>query len=193
VKIRRTSLTLLGIIALVSVTSAWPGEGSGSIAEGTLVQVRTNQAINSTDAAPGQTFMGLIAHDVTDRTGRMVIPGGSPAELVLRNVSKHQIVLDLQAIMIGGQRYQIFSDSATVQGTKKSGLGANKRTAKFVGGGALGGSVIGAIAGGGAGAAIGAFAGGAGGATAQVLTKGKSVRVPAESLITFRLTHPFRK
>jgi predicted HTH transcriptional regulator len=32
-----------------------------------------------------------------------------------------------------------------------------------------------------------------GGATAQVLTKGKSVRVPAESLLTFRLTHPLRR
>ena len=111
--------------------------------------------------------------------------------MVVRNVSKHKMLLDLQAIVIGGQRYHVLSDRATVEGTNKSGLGANKRTAKFVGGGALGGSVIGAIAGGGAGAAIGAVAGGAGGATAQVLTKGKSVQVPAESLVTFRLTHPF--
>ena len=127
---------------------------------------------------PGMSLRVLWSHHVTGRTGRAVIPGGFPAELVVRTVSKSQMALDLQAIMIDGTCYHDLSDSATVPGTNKSGLGANKRTAKFVGGGALGGSVIGAIAGGGAGAAIGAFDGGAGGATAQVLTRGKSVRVP---------------
>jgi hypothetical protein len=182
---------LLWYVTLASLMYAQPGDRT--IPAGTIMQVRTNQTIDSTSVGPGHVFTGLVAHDVTNLTGRVVIPGGSPAELVVRNVSKHQMALDLQAILIAGTRYQVLSDSATVQGANKSGLGANKRTAKFVGGGALGGSVIGAIAGGGAGAAIGAIAGGAGGATAQVLTRGKSVQIPAESLITFRLTHPFYK
>lgn len=182
---------LLWYVTLASLMYAQPGDRT--IPAGTIMQVRTNQTIDSTSAGPGHVFTGLVAHDVTNPTGRVVIPGGSPAELVVRNVSKHQMALDLQAILIAGTRYQVLSDSATFQGANKSGLGANKRTAKFVGGGALGGSVIGAIAGGGAGAAIGAIAGGAGGATAQVLTRGKSVQIPAESLITFRLTHRFCK
>ena len=188
-KISRTRSIPMGIIALAVSVFAQPPERV--IPAGTIVQVRTNQTIDSRSAAPGHVFTGLVAHKVTDRTGHVVIAGGSPAELVVRNVSKHKMLLDLQAIMIEGQRYHVLSDTATVEGTNKSDLGANKRTAKFVGGGALGGSVIGAIAGGGAGAAIGAIAGGAGGATAQVLTKGKSVQVPSESLVTFRLTHPF--
>ena len=53
--------------------------------------------------------------------------------------------------------------------------------------------MVGTIAGGGKGAAIGAFAGAAGGAGAQTLTRGKSVRVPAESLVTFRLKRPFTR
>jgi hypothetical protein len=186
---RTTSSILMGAVALASAVFAQPAERM--IPAGTIVQVRTNQTIDSRSAAPGHVFTGLVAHNVTDRTGRVVIAGRAPAELVVRNVSKHKVVLDLQAIMIGGQRYHVLSDTATVEGKDKSGLGANKRTAKFVGGGALGGAVIGAIAGGGAGAAIGVVAGGAGGATAQVLTKGKSVQVPAESLVTFRLTHVF--
>jgi hypothetical protein len=190
VKISRATFSiLLGAVALASAVLAQPAERM--IPAGTIVQVRTNQTIDSRSAAPGHVFTGLVAHNVTDRTGRVAIAGGTPAELVVRSVSKHKLVLDLQAIIIGGQRYHVLSDTATVEGTNKSGLGANRRTAKFVGGGALGGSVIGAIAGGGAGAAFGAVAGGAGGATAQVLTKGKSVQVPAESLVTFRLTHPF--
>ena len=74
--------------------------------------------------------------------------------------------------------------------TSKDGIGKNGRTGKYVGGGALLGTIIGAIAGGGKGAAIGAIAGGAGGASAQVLTRGGDVRVPAESILTFRLQQP---
>src|SRR6202008_1947090 len=77
-------------------------------------------------------------------------------------------------------------------GERKDGLGANQRTGKYVGGGAAIGAIIGAIAGGGKGAAIGAGAGAAAGAGAQVLTRGHSVSVPTESLLTFRLQEPLR-
>ena len=46
----------------------------------------------------------------------------------------------------------------------QGGVGANKRTAEMVGGGAVLGTLIGAIAGGGKGAAIGAVAGAGAGA-----------------------------
>ena len=84
------------------------------------------------------------------------------------------------------QRYGIRTENA-VSSKEKQGIGANKRTGKYVGGGAAVGAIIGAIAGGGKGAAIGATAGAGAGAGAQVLTKGKSVNVPAESLLTYRL------
>jgi len=68
--------------------------------------------------------------------------------------------------------------------------GKNKRTAEAVGGGAALGTIIGAIAGGAKGAAIGVLVGAAGGAGVQVLNKGKDVRVPAETLLTFTLNKP---
>ena len=61
------------------------------------------------------------------------------------------------------------------------------RTAEYTGGGAALGAIIGAIAGHGKGAAIGAAAGAGGGALTQVLTKGGSIRVPAETVLTFKL------
>ena len=76
---------------------------------------------------------------------------------------------------------------ASQPSNRKEGVGKNKRTAKYVGGGALAGTLIGAIAGGGKGAAIGALAGGAAGAGAQQLTKGKEIKIPAETEMTFRL------
>jgi hypothetical protein len=71
-------------------------------------------------------------------------------------------------------------------------VGANKRTAKYAGGGAIIGSIIGAIAGGGKGAAIGALAGGGAGAIGQTVTRGRQVSVPAESMLTFRLDRSLR-
>jgi hypothetical protein len=50
--------------------------------------------------------------------------------------------------------------------------------------------VIGAIAGGGTGALVGGLVGAGAGAGAQTLTRGKSVHVPAESMLTFRLEQP---
>jgi outer membrane lipoprotein SlyB len=52
------------------------------------------------------------------------------------------------------------------------------------------GTLIGAVAGGAKGAVVGAAAGAAAGAGAQVATKGKEVRVPAESQLTFKLDEP---
>jgi hypothetical protein len=46
------------------------------------------------------------------------------------------------------------------------------------------------MAGGGKGAAIGAAIGAAGGAGTQVLTRGKQINVPAESVLTFKLDQP---
>ena len=64
-------------------------------------------------------------------------------------------------------------------------------TATYVGGGAILGAIIGAVAGGGKGAAIGAATGAGAGAATQIIVKGRSVNVPAESLVTFRLAEAF--
>ena len=54
------------------------------------------------------------------------------------------------------------------------------------------GAIIGAIAGGGKGAAIGAGSGAGAGAVTQIITKGGSVKVPVESVLTFKLDRPLR-
>lgn len=81
-------------------------------------------------------------------------------------------------------------NSADIEQSSNSGIGKNRRTAKYVGGGAALGTLLGAIAGGGKGAAIGAVAGAAAGGTTQVLTKGKEVKIPAETTLRFRLDQP---
>jgi hypothetical protein len=127
-------------------------------------------------------------------SGQVVIPKGSEAELVIRKVSaggvtqNSEVALDLQSIKVGGHRYTVNTEDLTQKGSDA--IGANRRTAEMVGGGAVLGTLIGAIAGHGKGAAIGAAAGSAAGAGAQILTRGKSVKVPAETNLRFKLQQP---
>src|SRR6516164_5794205 len=53
----RLGSIVIGALALASTVFAQPREGA--IPEGTIVQVRTNQTIDSTNAAPGHVFTGL--------------------------------------------------------------------------------------------------------------------------------------
>ena len=162
---------------------------------GTKVSVRSEETIDSANAVEGQTYAAEIADDVLDDNGDVVIPHGSNAQIVIRSASKggrfrgtSDLVLDLQSISVGGQQYRI--STSDLQESGKQGLGANKRTAEYTGGAAALGAIIGAIAGGGKGAAIGLGAGAGGGALTQVLTKGGSIRVPAETVLTFQLDKP---
>ena len=98
------------------------------------------------------------------------------------------MLLDVDTVMIAGRSYAVDTTDVAAKGT--DGLGKNKRTGELVGGGTLFGAIIGAIAGGGKGAAIGAVSGAAAGATVQVLTKGSRVRVPAETVLKFKLDQP---
>jgi len=163
----------------------------GTIDAGTTITVRTNEAINVSNS-DGRVFSGVVDKDVISRSGSVAIPRGSDVELLVRNVSNNEVALDLDAVTVNGQRFGIKAQDNITNSERREGIGANKRTGKYVGGGALLGAVIGAIAGGGKGAAIGAGAGAAAGAGAQILTRGRRVNVPAESLLTFRLEQPLQ-
>jgi hypothetical protein len=167
-----------------------------SLPAGTEIAVLTNQAIDSKNASEGQTYPADVAENVTNSAGQVVIPKGSAAELVIRKVasggvtSNPEVTLDLQSVKVGDRRYVV--NTADLQQQGSGGIGMNKRTGEMVGGGAALGTLIGAIAGHGKGAAIGAATGAAAGAGAQILTKGKSVQVPAETTLRFKLDKPLR-
>jgi hypothetical protein len=164
---------------------------------GNTITVRTNEAIDSKTAAPNQTFGAVISNDVVDDRGRVAIPRGSPATLVVRSVvaqgkmqGQSELAVDLDSVRVAGRRYRLETEDISEKG--KQGVGMNKRTAKFVGGGTGLGALIGGIAGGGKGAAIGALSGAAAGTVTQGVTRGKGVNVPAETLLSFRLEAPVR-
>jgi hypothetical protein len=161
-----------------------------TIPAGTQIKVRTDETIDLRDRSDGRIYRGSVAEDVIAPGGRISIPRGAKAELIVQNISDHDMAVDLESLTIEGRRYMVAAEA--YNNSRRTGLGENKRTGKYVGGGALFGTIVGAIAGGGKGAAIGAVAGGAAGAGAQVLTKGQAIRVPAESLLSFRLEQPLQ-
>jgi hypothetical protein len=166
------------------------GTSSESIPAGTQIPIRIDRGIDVRIPSDGRVFTGTVAEDVMGRSNDVLIPKGARAELIVQNIDADEGTVDLESISFDGRRYMVNADKYEL--SRRSGVGANERTAKYVGGGALFGTLLGALAGGGKGAAIGAAAGGAAGAGAQTVTRGKSVNVPAETVLTFRLDEPLR-
>lgn len=180
------------MITKLLFASALFGLAAGAMAQdipsGTKIEVRTTDTIDASNASDGRVYTGTVARAVTDTNGNVVIPQGSNAELMVRQVGSNEMSVDLDSVSVNGRRYSVQASSSNR--TERAGVGKNKRTGEFVGGGALLGTILGAVAGGGKGAAIGALAGGAAGAGTQTLTRGKAVHIPSESVLTFQLQQP---
>lgn len=186
-------MTTGAAIAALLVTPAMAGAQSWNYVDpvpaGTTIQVRTTEAID-TQSMDGRIFRGTVESDVRDAHGNIAVPSGSTAELVVRRGPDNELVLDLDSVTVHGRRYGVDATRNRIGGgidIRNSGIGANKETARNVGGGAVLGAILGAVIGGGDGAAAGAAAGAAVGAGAQILTKGRRVNVPAEALLSYRL------
>jgi hypothetical protein len=162
-----------------------------TIPQGTRLDVRTNEQITSGEGE-GKTYNAQIETDVVGESGNVLLPKGSPVELVVLETKEKGGVrgaglqLGMRSVTVNGQSYLVISEELS----KSTGIGRNRETAEKVGGGAALGTVIGAAAGGTRGAVIGGLAGAAAGALAQVLMAGKEVKIPAETVLQFRLDEP---
>ncbi|MBV8818019.1 MAG: hypothetical protein JO022_06655 [Acidobacteriaceae bacterium] len=162
-----------------------PSESFATVPAGTTIAVRTDQTIDSRTADIGQNFPGVVARDVRDSNGRVAVPRGAQATLIVRAAraqgkveGRSELVLDVAAVRIQARQYRLETKDFVERG--REGVGANERTSKFAGGGGLLGTIVGAVAGGGKGAAIGALSGAAAGTAAQTASRGKGVVIPAE-------------
>lgn len=161
------------------------------IPSGTELTVRADENIDSQKTYPGQTFRAYIDQPVLDSSGAVAIPKGSPARLQISKVTGGgilhgpELALDLASVTVNGKVYSVLTSDEYEKNNQ--GIGANKRTAGFLGGGAALGTLMGGIFGGGKGALIGALAGAGSGGATQILTRGKHVSVPAEAVLMFHL------
>jgi hypothetical protein len=176
------------IAAFLTLALAGPAlaQAGGTIPAGVKISVVTDQSVSSKTAKAGETVTGSVAHDVT-ANGKVVIPKGSPVKLTVSSVQASgrlstpaKLYLRLRTVTVGGKTYTIATSSA---GRTEGGKG--RRDAGFIGGGAAGGAVIGALAGGGKGAAIGAAAGAGAGTAGAAATGKKDIEYPAETRLAF--------
>ena len=164
---------------------------------GTLISVRTSDAISSKTAKPNDTFHGTVAADVLE-DGLTVIPQGTDVvgRVVQAKAAGHftgsaELTVELESVRVntldGPATLAVVTDPVSNKGT---GRGVN--TAEKTAGGAGIGALIGGLAGGGAGAGIGALAGGGLGAGANGVTRGQEITVPVETVLRFTTSGPLQ-
>jgi hypothetical protein len=161
-----------------------------TVPAGTVLQLRTNDAVGEKGAKDGQPVDFTVIRDVAIN-GYLAIPRGATVHGEITEV-KHagqltgapELALKVTALDIDGRTYPLDSDQFKVRGPNKTG-----HTVGNAIGGALVGALIGGAVGRGEGAAIGAVAGGGAG-TAISAAGSPHVWIPAEALVIFHLNSP---
>ncbi len=162
-----------------------------TIPPGTVFSVRMIDSVDSAQNHAGDEFAATLGTPVVVGD-RVVIPRNSDARVRLvqttsagRMSGRSELKVELVSVRAGGQIYELETGYYEQAGASRS-----KRTAETVGGGAVLGALIGAIAGGGKGAAIGTVAGAGAGTAAQAATHGQQVKIPSETKLEFTLKSP---
>jgi hypothetical protein len=160
-----------------------------TIPAGTLISVRTMDAIDSTSSLVGDRFLAALEEPLLTLEGNLVVARDAPVYGRLTQAKesgtftgRSQLRLELTGIVVNGKIVPVVTGEYEVTG-KSRGASTAKRTT----GGAVLGAIIGAAADGGQGAAIGAGVGATAGAGSEIITGGDQVRVPSETLLDFTL------
>jgi hypothetical protein len=162
-----------------------------TLPSGTPITIRTTTVIDTDRNRVGDPFDATI-EDPVIVDNQTIFPRGTLVKGRIayskesgRISGQSQLVLELTEIDANGKRYTLNTTDYTEVGSSRG-----QKTAATVGGTAALGAIIGAIAGGGKGAAVGAASGAAVGTGVQVLTKGQTLKIPAETVLEFRLQSP---
>jgi len=124
------------------------------LAPGTMISVRPTESID-VERKDNRVYYGIVDQDVRGNNGQLAIPRGSKVELIVRVERDNDLILDLESVMVNGERYAIQTEANRVESTRDN-------------------SLVGAI--------VGAVNGGE--------VRGRSVRIPRDTLLTFRLDRP---
>jgi hypothetical protein len=171
--------------------SAVEAAPSAILPAGTSLIIRISTAIDTDRNRVGDTFDATLDEALV-LGSQTLAPRGSTvkgriafAQESGKLTGKSQMILELTELAVNGKSYALHTSDYTEVGSSRG-----KRTAAVVGGTAALGAIIGAVAGGGKGAAIGGASGAAVGTGVQVLTKGEVLKIPAETIIDFKLQSP---
>ncbi len=162
-----------------------------TIPEWTPIHVTLDRTLASNINKAGDHFQATVTEPVVVN-GNTVIPKGARVDGRVVDARKAGYIkgkadlrLALRDVHINGQRYAVRTTSVG-----RTSIVHTKRNLLMIGGGAGGGVLIGALAGGGEGAAIGGPVGAAAGAGVAYFTSRRNVKYPAETHLTFHLAQP---
>ena len=88
---------------------------------GTVIPIRMNQTID-VERRDDRVYYGTVDQDVRTDRGRIAIPRGSNAELIVRVAPDNDLILDLESVVVNGQRYAIRSDPNRVESQRDNSL-----------------------------------------------------------------------
>jgi len=174
--------------------AAQPGESDVAqvtVPAGTAIRVQMDQSLDSAKNHSGDVFDAHTVEAVLV-DNRIVIPENTPVRGEVADVRpsghfSHPGILEvrLNQVELNGNWQNI----STHEDTQKGGS-HRKNNAAWIGGGAGGGALIGAIAAGGKGALIGGPVGAGAGVAVAFFTGKRNVHVAAESQLVFHLAQP---
>jgi hypothetical protein len=181
------------LAAALTVSAATFGDTSDPVTlpEHTAIHVTLDQALATNQSKPGDHFDATVSEPIVVG-GKTVIPQGAHAEgLVVdarqsgRLMGRARLQLALQSVAVDGENYNVRTSSHP-----RIGRDHKKHNLEWIGGGAAGGAVIGALAGGGTGALIGGPVGAGAGTTVALLKGKKDIKLRAETPLKFELSEP---
>jgi hypothetical protein len=91
------------------------------LAPGTTIPVRTTEPIN-VERRNNRVYYGIVNRDVRGDTGHIAIPRGSNAELIVRVAPDNDLILDLESVVVNGQRYAIRTEPNRVESRRDNSL-----------------------------------------------------------------------
>jgi hypothetical protein len=88
---------------------------------GTMISIRTNEAID-VERRDNRVYYGTVDQDVRGDNGRLAIPRGSNVELIVRVARDNDLILDLESVVVNGQRYAIKTEPNRVESQRDNSL-----------------------------------------------------------------------
>jgi hypothetical protein len=180
---------------------AKPVAKPAALAAGAMVPTTVDREITSRTDKPGATVTGTVTSDVTDASGRVVIPAGSKVTMTITEIHESEnkgdktgkLTLTPTAVEIQGQSYPLSGSAVALDRTLRD-RKTNAGDIAKVGAGTAAGAVVGRVIGGSTkGAVIGGIIGGAIGTQRAIETQDRDVVVPASSRVEVTLDGTFTR
>jgi hypothetical protein len=172
-----------------------------ALSAGATLATTVNREITSRTDKPGATVTGTVASDVSDASGRVVIPAGSTVTMTITEIHESEnkgdktgkLTLTPTSVEIQGQSYALSGSAVALERTLRD-RKTNAGDVAKVGAGTAIGAVAGRVIGGSTkGAVIGGIIGGAVGTQRAIETQDRDVVVPASSRVEITLDGTFTR